>query len=89
MYRIISCKEYNAKREISDQWWIVQKEKTGWFGRVKWVTEKEGMWCSGGTFYVDLKFHTEKDAFDYIGRMNQGVPKQTVIEEPVCSYLGK
>jgi hypothetical protein len=90
MYRIVHCKEYDSYREIRSEWWVVQCQKKKWwtFGNLLWFTEQQelGDMC-GGSFEVDLKFKSEKDAFEYIGRILKKIPKNQVVEEPVCSYI--
>ena len=87
-YRIIHCKQYNSERQISSQWWEVECYKKKWwsFGK-RWFTETQELFSSGGPFDVPLKFTSESDAFNYIGRVSQKIPKDTVIREPVKSFI--
>ena len=87
-YRIIHCKQYNDVRELRDEWWEVQCFKSKWwsFGK-RWFTETTALWSSGGDFYVPTRFSSEQKAFEYIGRVSINVPKNTIIREPIKSFI--
>ena len=88
-YRIINCKEYNDERNLKDHWWEVECFTSTWwsFGKKFWVTEKQSYWSTGGDFYIPIRFTSEQDAFDYIGRISKNIPKNKIIREPATSFI--
>jgi hypothetical protein len=83
-YRIIHCTKYNDKRLLEYEWWEVQSFKSKWwsFGK-KWFMERGSFW---GDFDI-LRFSSEKEAFEYIGRVSTNVPKRTTVRTPVTSFI--
>lgn len=86
-YKIMHCKEYDAKRNLTREWCEVYCYKKRFFFFTRWWVETERRFDSGGGHNAPIQFKDEQEAFDYIGRVSMGIPKDTVIRKEGCSYI--
>lgn len=88
-WRILRCRKYNENRLNDELWWEVQCLKKTWWGFGQaWFTETRSKKSRCGHDYrVPMVFTSENEAAEYLKRVAQNIPKETVVREVVTDLI--
>lgn len=81
-FRIVNCRYFNEKAEVTIEHWSVQQWTKGLLG-YSWKTIGGQRYSSGGSYFVPAEFKSLEDARACLERIKNKTPRNEWITEPV------